>query len=207
MGFPWQFSENFHLWTIQSNAFALQLRKRCLCSFQQGYLNYTICSFSMLAACCAHFEPDLHQPLGLWSILKQRHHARLGVSLWNPTMAGESDLKTTSSYQEGITVVISTVPFGCTLLDSMCSLIFWTTIVRTWFHHYFLTVCGLCCSGLQLSGLWRRLQFSQWMVCEPDCGIHLEPTLTWFISSVTLSIHLTELDEFSLLERKVLCLS
>lgn len=161
----------------------------------------------MLAAYCVHFEPDLHQPLGLWSILKQRHHARLDVSLWNPTMVGESDLQTTSSYQEGIIVVISNVPFGCTLLDSMCSLIFWTTIMRTWFHHYLLTVCGLCCSELQFFGLWRWLQVSQWAVCEPDCGIQLEPTLTWFISSVTLSIYLTELDGFSLLETKVLRLS
>lgn len=157
---------------IQFNPFPLELSKRCLCAFQHRYLNYIYFQLFYVICFCAHFKPDLHQPSGLWSTLKQRHHARLHVSLLNPasylfhsygkwSLSGESDLKTTPSCQRGITVMISTAPFGYTLLVFICSLIFWTTIMRTWSCDYFLNVYGQSCSELQPSGLRRRLQVSQ----------------------------------------------
>lgn len=68
---------------LQFGAFPVQLSKWCLCAFQWGYLNYTIFSFFICLLLCTFGakppEPNLHQPSDLWSILKQRHPARLNV--------------------------------------------------------------------------------------------------------------------------------
>lgn len=70
----------------------------------------------------------------------------------------------------------------------------------------------LCCvQALQLRTsvlrLCRWMQVSQWPVGEPSSGGQLEPKLIWFISGVTLSKWVTELNGFWVLKTKPLWFS
>lgn len=211
-GFPWQFSEHYYLWTIHYFNSVLFLYNYPNYIFVPSNEDIWIALFSgfLCAWFCARFEPNLHQPSDLWSILEQRHLARLDVPHKIPLhifsdcakypVAGESDF--TPSCQGGVAVIVSTAPFSCTLLFVICSLIFGTTAIRTWFCDCSSVVWRISSWANQSSGCADRSRFSS----RPGSGVSLNPH-TWFISGVTLSKWDTELDGFQILKTKPLWFS
>lgn len=113
-------------------------------------------------------------------------------------------IKTTSSWVWEITVKISSAPFCCTLPGFICSLIFWATVMRTWFRDYFFTVCHLFCYPLKLMEV--AAGFSVTDVWAWSWQLAWTCTYLTYLC-VTLSKCLTELDDFRCLKTKLLCLS